>query len=143
MLIEKSSTSYDQTREIGHYIAENLLRNHDFAALFGDLGAGKTALTTGIIEHFDPDACVASPTYSIVNEYRVGEKTIYHCDFYRITDPGQLYSIGFYDYLEEGIIISEWSENIADELPRDCLRITIKKDASDENKRYITVERED
>jgi len=60
---------------------------------------------------------------------------------YRIEGEDDLYSIGFYDYLDRGICLVEWSENIPFALPDDYFRVLIEKTPEDENERSITIER--
>ena len=98
-----------------------------FVALKGDLGAGKTVFTRGFVSVLSPGSRVKSPTYTIVNEYLKGDSPVYHFDFYRIDDPSELYGIGFDDYLDGGICIGEWCENIDGYVPRDAIRIEIIK----------------
>lgn len=147
------SRNTDETEELGAKIAHEALRlGVDFAALFGDLGAGKTALTRGIVSVLAPGAQVCSPTYAIVNEYypdstpeapgKFGHNhesmPVFHFDMYRIEDEDSLDSIGFYDYEQRGgFIVTEWSENIVDSLPERYFRIDIGK--LSENKRSISV----
>lgn len=152
-IITKFSHNTDETEELGAEIARQARRlGVDFAALFGDLGAGKTALTRGIVSVFAPGAPVCSPTYAIVNEYypdqtpeapgRFGHNStfmpVFHFDMYRIEDEDSLDSIGFYDYEQRGgFIVTEWSENIVDSLPERYLRVDIEKIS--ENERKISV----
>lgn len=108
-------------------------------AMFGDLGAGKTAFTRGFTKGMGINCDVSSPTFALVNEYRGESKTVYHFDMYRISGWDDLYSTGYFDYLDEGAsLIIEWSENIEAVLPDDCVRITINK-TDDENERIIEV----
>ncbi len=108
-------------------------------AMFGDLGAGKTAFTRGFTKGLGINCDVSSPTFALVNEYRGERKTVYHFDMYRISGWDDLYSTGYFDYLDEGAtLIIEWSENIEAVLPDDCVRITINK-TDDENERIIEV----
>ena len=82
-------------------------------ALFGDLGAGKTAFTRGFTKGMGIECDVSSPTFALVNEYRGKNKTLYHFDMYRINGWDDLYSTGYFDYLDTGAsLIIEWSENI-------------------------------
>lgn len=97
-------------------------------AMFGDLGAGKTAFTRGFARGMGINCDVSSPTFALVNEYRGAEKTLYHFDMYRISGWDDLYSTGYFDYLDSGnSLIIEWSENIEAILPEDCIRVTITK----------------
>lgn len=108
-------------------------------AMFGDLGAGKTAFTRGFTKGMGIDADVSSPTFALVNEYRGSKKVLYHFDMYRISGWDDLYSTGYFDYLDEGAsLIIEWSENIESILPDDCIKIRITK-TEDENERYIEI----
>ena len=108
-------------------------------AMFGDLGAGKTAFTRGFAKGMGIDSDVSSPTFALVNEYRGNGKTLYHFDMYRISGWDDLYSTGYFDYLDEGApLIIEWSENIEAVLPDDCIRVTINK-TDDNNERIIEI----
>ena len=108
-----------------------------FLALSGDLGAGKTAFVRGMAAILTPDAYVSSPTYAIVNEYR-GKICFRHLDLYRITGEEDLYSIGYFDFLDEGIIAAEWCENIDGFLPAKRIVLTIAK--TGENERRLRAE---
>ena len=80
----------------------------------GDLGAGKTAFVHGALSAYGNTSHVSSPTFALVNDYG-GTPHIYHFDMYRIQDLDDLYSTGFFDYLDENsILFVEWSENIRD-----------------------------
>lgn len=139
MLIKNYTTaSPEETELIGRELF-GMLEYPAFVALYGDLGAGKTAFVRGMVSTFDSDAIVTSPTYNIVNKYSFGDKNLYHFDMYRVSDDDDLYSVGFYDYVDNGIIVCEWSENIPYALPEDYWRVTITKQ-DDENLRNICVE---
>lgn len=136
--------STEQTEGIGAEIANELLVDAAlprFVALYGDLGVGKTAFVRGFTSVISPDARVKSPTFALVNEYRGQKLSVFHFDMYRIADEDDLYSIGFYDYLDrKGICLVEWSENIEYALPDRYLRVTIEKISDgDENARSISV----
>ena len=83
----------------------------DVVTLEGDLGAGKTVFTKGIVDFFSGGKQIAiSPTFTIVNEYQTNPK-LYHFDFYRINSPKELFAIGVEEYLYgDGICIVEWPE---------------------------------
>lgn len=126
MAIYKTDSSA-QTEKIGFRLAKSV-RYGSVIAMFGDLGAGKTAFTRGFAKGMDILCDVSSPTFALVNEYRGGGKTLYHFDMYRISGWDDLYSTGYFDYLDTGAsLIIEWSENIEAILPEDCVRVTITK----------------
>ena len=131
------SHSYEDTLKIGEGLAKSL-KGTEVIALFGGLGMGKTALTTGIARGLGSSDSVSSPTFALVNEYH-GKYNVYHFDMYRISSLDDLYSIGFFDYLDTGVLVIEWSENIENALPPEYIRVTMEK-GDDENERIITVE---
>lgn len=113
------------------------LKKGDVIAFFGDLGAGKTAFVSGISKGLGCSEAY-SPTFAIVNEYS-GEIPLIHFDMYRISTWEDLESTGYFDYLERDCIICiEWSENIVNALPEDCINITISK-LENENDRKIVI----
>ena len=140
------TSSPDETERIGAELAGALLQDSElprFIALYGDLGVGKTAFVRGFASVVSPGARVKSPTFALVIEYRVkGGKNppVFHFDMYRIIDEDELFPIGFYDYLEGGICLVEWSENIEYALPDERFSVTIEKCSVDEpDKRRITL----
>ena len=130
-MIRVVSKSTEDTERIGEKIS-SCLKGAEMIALFGDLGAGKTAFTRGLCRGLGIDEGVSSPTFAIVNAYR-GRVPVYHFDMYRITSVDDLFATGFYDYLGTGVLVIEWSENIESELEPDAIRIRIgKTDTEDE-----------
>lgn len=131
--------SADETRALGQRLAKRLLPG-DVIAYFGDLGAGKTALTRGIAQGLGVTDLVTSPTYTIVNEYLTGRIPLFHFDMYRLGSSDELFDIGWEDYLARGGVCAvEWSENVEDAL-RDAIHITIEKDPLEPDTRRITIE---
>ena len=131
--------SADETQALGQRLAKRLLPG-DVIAYFGDLGAGKTALTRGIAQGLGVTDLVASPTYTIVNEYLTGRIPLFHFDMYRLGSSDELFDIGWEDYLARGGVCAvEWSENVEDAL-RDAIHITIEKDPLEPDTRRITIE---
>lgn len=131
------SHSLEETERIAAEIASTL-KGDEVVAMFGGLGVGKTSFTRGFAAELGFTQGVHSPTFAIVNEYQGGKFPIYHFDMYRVMDEDDLYSTGFYDYLGNGVLIIEWSENIMDYIPEDSIRIEISY-GEDENSRVITV----
>ncbi len=131
------SNSPEETIELGKRIAA-ALQGNEVIAYFGGLGMGKTTLTRGIVDGLGGDDMVSSPTFAIVNEYRA-KYNIYHFDMYRVSGWDDLYSTGFFDYLDTGVIIIEWSENIENALPDGYIRIDISK-GNDDEKRIFKIE---
>ena len=136
-------TSDVQTEEIGRKLAEMITKlniKRAYIAMRGEMGVGKTVFTRGFVSHFGR-ANVKSPTYTIVNEYRLGTKNIYHFDLYRISDSDDLESIGYHEYVEsDAYSIVEWSERVPEYIPDDAITVTISRVADDESARDITIE---
>lgn len=132
ILKEIITNSPEETEKVGYEVAE-LVKNDktlpSFIALYGDLGVGKTAFVRGFTKLFSPNALVRSPTFALVNEYPSKEsRRVFHFDMYRITDEDDLYSIGYYDYLDDGsICLVEWSENIPYAIPDEHIKVEIDK----------------
>ncbi len=136
-MIKIISESVKQTEDLGRKIA-SILKGDEVIAMLGDLGAGKTAFTRGLASGLGFDNGVSSPTFALVNEYDADLK-IFHFDMYRITSEEDLYSIGFFDYIGNGILIIEWSENILYALDDGYIRIEIRK-GDTEDQRIFTIE---
>ena len=137
--------SVEQTEAFGARLAQRMLDEPSlprYIALAGDLGVGKTAFVRGFASVIAPGAPVRSPTFALVNEYRTDRRMppVFHFDMYRITSEDDLYSIGYDDYLDRGICLVEWSENIPYGMPDEFLRVLIEKsDAALPDHRLITV----
>lgn len=140
--------SPEQTEKIGRALASLLASDGElptFVAMYGDLGVGKTAFVRGFCSELCKGATVKSPTFALVNEYRCTAedapvKKVCHFDMYRITDEDDLYSIGFYDYLNDNAYcIAEWCELIPYALPEEYICVKIEKTGF-EDQRKITVE---
>ena len=103
-------------------------------ALYGDLGAGKTAFVRGMARGMGIEARVSSPTFTIVNEY-LGARELYHFDMYRLGSSDELFDIGWEDYLSRGGVCAvEWSENVSDAFEGDEITVRIEKLNADERK---------
>ena len=131
------SRSEAQTEAVGEQFARNLA-DGTVVAMYGDLGAGKTAFVRGMARGMGLTCRVSSPTFTIVNEY-CGERELIHFDMYRLNDSDELFDIGWEDYLARGAVCAvEWSEKIDDAFYGDETVVRIEKLGDYERK--ITIE---
>lgn len=125
-----------ETEKLGAEFARTL-PGGTVVAMYGDLGAGKTAFVRGMAKGMGLDCRVSSPTFTIVNEY-LGERELIHFDMYRLSSADELFDIGWEDYLRRGAVCAvEWSENVQDAFFGDEINVKIEK--LGENKRRITI----
>ena len=123
----------EETEALGKKIGEHLLGS-EVIALYGGLGMGKTAFVRGLAEGLGIDPMeVSSPTFAIVHEHE-GRVMLYHFDMYRVESWEDLYSTGFFDYIGNGVVVTEWSENIDEDLPDDKITIEISAPGQDERR---------
>lgn len=138
MLGKHITASQVETEALGGRFAKTL-KAGDVVAMYGELGAGKTAFTRGALRELGFDGSVSSPTFAIVNEYATKDFILNHFDMYRIEDEDALYSTGFYDYLDgKRVLFIEWSENIGFALDFDHKVVRLRK--LSEDKREIVFE---
>lgn len=137
-LLRFVSDSVSQTEAIAESLGK-ALKSGAVIAYFGGLGMGKTAFTRGLAKGMGITADVSSPTFAIVNDYG-GNPPLVHFDMYKVESWDDLYSSGFFDYLDMGAVLAvEWSENIENALPENTVRVTINKGEND-NQRIIIIE---
>ena len=137
--IQKTTASPAETIAFAEQLGKQLHAG-DVIAYFGDLGAGKTALTRGIAQGLGVTDLVTSPTYTIVNEYLTGCIPLFHFDMYRLGSSDELFDIGWDDYLARGGVCAvEWSERVSDALPEDTIFVDIARTDEHEDWRTITV----
>ena len=136
------SKSYGDTVKIAKEFI-NVVENGDIVLLQGDLGAGKTAFVKAFVNALGGDEnIVTSPTFTLVNEYVVDAKTIYHFDLYRIEREDELYNIGIEEYLySNAICFIEWPERAKELLSDNLTKIVIKK--INDNTREIQIIKKD
>lgn len=132
--------SYEETYKLAGDFVKTLKEN-DIVLLRGNLGAGKTCFTNGMLYAIGFLGGGSSPTFTIVNQYPSTPK-INHFDLYRITDEDELYEIGFLEYLTDGSVnIIEWPDNAFSLLDGfETINVTIDFTKNDDE-RIITIER--
>lgn len=115
------------TEKLGNILG-NLAEPGDVICLEGDLGAGKTTISQAIASGLDvPDNCyVTSPSFAILHEYE-GRMPMYHMDFYRLQEAGEVEDLGFEEYFYlDGLTVIEWSSRAVDILPDERMILDIK-----------------
>lgn len=140
--VERESHDVEQTRRLGEILG-GLAQPGDIVLLYGDLGAGKTALTQGIGRGLGVTTVINSPTFTILKEYE-GRIPLYHFDLYRVVDPDELLALGFEEYFEDGgVCVVEWAERGEPEMgeaawPASWLRIRFTAPAPDQRRLRCT-----
>lgn len=119
-----------ETLEFGKKLGENAVPGM-IICLDGDLGTGKTVIAKGIALGLGITEPVSSPTFTVVKEYHEGRLPVYHFDVYRIEDPAEMEEIGYEEYFfGNGVTVVEWADMINELIPKDAVRVRLKKDAS-------------
>lgn len=132
----KKLKSPDETNRFGACLGK-LSQPGDVICLYGDLGAGKTALSKGIALGLEVTEHVTSPTYTLINEY-MGRLPFYHLDLYRLCAEEEALELGIEEYLYgTGVTVLEWPSRIADLIPEERLEIELVKDPEAEEERQI------
>ena len=139
MVEEFISSSENDTLVFASEFASTLLPG-DIILLDGDLGAGKTVFTKGVVSKLSGGKIVAvSPTFVIVNVYDTTPK-VFHFDLYRISDVSELDAIGAEEYFySDGISLIEWPSRAEDIFPSNAIKVYIEK--VDDEKRIIKIDR--
>ena len=115
-----------ELENVGSLLARSLSFG-DIVFLEGDVGAGKTTISRGILRGFGYRGIATSPTYILLELYELGTYRVAHLDLYRITAAQDLEGIGFRDYLDgQTICLIEWPENGAGFLPAPTLRVILE-----------------
>jgi tRNA threonylcarbamoyladenosine biosynthesis protein TsaE len=119
--VRLTAASAEETRAIGARLAEALQRaelHEPFVlGLSGDLGAGKTTLVGGLLAALGHVGPARSPTYALIEPYRLAGRDVYHCDLYRLRDPEEIEDLGLRDLLVgPSLLLVEWPERAGDRL---------------------------
>ena len=120
--------SAEQTEALGAAIARATCDKRSFIALYGEMGAGKTAFVRGLASVLSPGSRAKSPTYTLVNEYLRGETPLFHFDLCRLSSADELDSFGFYEYADRGHVAVEWADLLGGDLPPGAICVHISRD---------------
>ncbi len=119
-------STLEETENFGFWLGHSAMAG-DVICLDGDLGAGKTTLTQSIARGLEVPSSyyITSPSFAILHEYP-GRLPLYHMDFYRLTDSGDIIDLGFEEYFYlDGVTVIEWPERAGDILPEDRLTLSL------------------
>ncbi len=143
-ILKAVSHSEEETLRLAEKISL-FFKKGDVVILTGELGAGKTIFVKGIARGLGIDtALVNSPSYTIVNEYRGGSKSLFHFDLYRLGNISELYETGWDDYMQkDGIMVVEWGEKGEVNLPIPRYQVSFKILDDTEREINITVIKND
>ncbi len=121
-----SVTHTGQLPEVASEILANFAHSRVFL-FFGEMGAGKTTFIKEICRHLGVVDPVASPTYSIINEYPYPNGLVYHFDFYRLKNQTEALDLGCEEYFYSGqYCFIEWPENISLLWPQAYVKINLQ-----------------
>jgi tRNA threonylcarbamoyladenosine biosynthesis protein TsaE len=109
-------------------------------AFYGPMGSGKTTLIKAICKELGASSLVTSPTFSLVNEYTLGNgEVLYHFDLYRINNIEELYDLGYEEYFYgDNYVFIEWAEKAESLLPDPVTRVIMQEVTPD--KRLLSVD---
>ena len=126
------TNSETETFDLGAKLADEF-HPKDIVLLYGELGVGKSVFIRGVARRLGITEPMPSPTFTIVNQYASDTVKINHFDLYRLSDPYELYEIGFEEYIydDNSITFIEWPEKALELLPDNCITIRIGIDDND------------
>ena len=132
----------DETRDFARQFATTL-KPRDVVLLNGDLGAGKTALAREVIRTLsnNPDQPVPSPTFTLVQTYDSPNMEIWHFDLYRLTDPEEIFELGWEEAMSGPLVLVEWPDRLGDYRPENAIEILLKIGDNGPDSRVLTIRR--
>jgi tRNA threonylcarbamoyladenosine biosynthesis protein TsaE len=137
-----TTRSREETVALGEALADTL-RSGDVVAMDGDLGAGKTAMTSGIARGLGVRGFVSSPTFTLMIEHSAGARglALHHFDAYRLSGAHEFLSLGFDEILEtDGVSVVEWAARVREALPASLIQIVAeRRDGEGEDLRDIGI----
>tara|TARA_Y100000746_G_scaffold164716_1_gene142112 strand:+ start:3515 stop:3958 length:444 start_codon:yes stop_codon:yes gene_type:complete len=140
------TSNENETMAAGRELAKEILGIQSDRSIIifleGELGAGKTTFTKGILKGFDYQELVKSPTYNLVEIHETKNHKVFHFDLYRISEPIELEEIGIEEYLKElgSVSIFEWPKNGEAVLPSPDFHVQISyKDTDQNSKRELSI----
>lgn len=115
------------TLHLGAQLAKHCPPQQATLHLQGDLGAGKTTLSRGLLHALGHQGNVKSPTYTLVERYDTASRTVFHFDLYRLTDPEELDYLGMDDYFtNNSLCLIEWPQQAGNALPSPDLLLNLQ-----------------
>lgn len=135
-----TSYSEEETKDFAQEFVSNLCVG-DVVLLHGDLGMGKSVFARACIRSLVGEDVleVPSPTFTLVQMYDADLAPLWHFDLYRLSDPSEIYEIGWDDALDGGILFVEWAERLGGLLPKKRIEVTLSQPSGDGNVRNIEV----
>ncbi|MDH4226952.1 MAG: tRNA (adenosine(37)-N6)-threonylcarbamoyltransferase complex ATPase subunit type 1 TsaE [Deltaproteobacteria bacterium] len=127
-MIKTVTNSVEETEALGEEFARGL-KPGSVVALYGELGAGKTAFVRGIAKGLKVEANVKSPSFTIINEYKGGSLPLYHIDLYRLEGKESIEHLGLEEYVySNGVCVIEWAERAEHVLPENAVKVVLLYD---------------
>lgn len=124
--------TFEFGRLLGEYAPPGL-----FISLIGEMGAGKTLFAQGFAAGLDIDEAVSSPTFTIVNQYSAGRLPLAHMDLFRLESADEAWERGVFEYFDGlTVVLAEWPNVLAGEMPEERLEITVKRCMDEEGREW-------